>query len=345
MDPEIPSAISKAKKDVEIPDMFICPISMQIMTDPQISKCGHMFDRDSILRWLKGDYDPEKREIKRGCPVCNKDMELGSLSPCYPVKKAIDEFMKASEGNTLSGSTNTNISNQSLESNQSGLSFESTKSGAVVEEPRPRSSSSMSKIKESIIRTINGEGSRKRKKVWCILTPVVQGTFEKIHVFREDFQIGRNPGADFVLKLQEVSHFHCKIRRRKQASTGKYEIIIEDKSTNGTFINGQKVGKTNLNSAFHGDCLSIGRKFIIEKDVPQLENWIDWVFAGSSDLQERQNDIKKLKSIDRFDTLLQFSDSDYGKLGIASESVVNTVMLALKAWRYDHRFPCIITLI
>ena len=351
------SPVSPTKPpEIDIPDMFICPISMEIMKEPQISRCGHLFDRDSILKWLKGEYDPDKREVKRGCPVCHQDMDLNSLGPCYPIKKAIDEYLLTQRNSVLdpagtlsvSDSTNnSNGSNQTLSSQQSGISFESSGTNRITdhqesEDKRPRSASSLSRFKDTIVRKINGDGGKtKKRKMWCTLTPVVEGTFDKIHVTRDEFQIGRNPGADHVIKLQEVSHFHCKIRRRKQNSTGKYEIIIEDGSTNGTFINGQKVGKTNLNSAYHGDCISIGRKFLVEKDVPILENWIDWVFVGSSDLQEHPREIDKLKKIDRFDTLLQYNDSDYSKMGIQSESIINTVTLALKAWRYDHRFPCI----
>eukprot|EP00834_Sanchytrium_tribonematis_P001845 NODE_48_length_31852_cov_1.054168.p12 type:complete len:380 gc:universal NODE_48_length_31852_cov_1.054168:18035-16896(-) len=346
-----------------IPEMFICPISMEIMKEPQISKCGHMFDKSSIVKWLKGDYDPDQPQVKRQCPVCHKELDLNSLGPCYPIKYAIEEFLKNPNGielqdKTSSESNNTTASNHSLQSQQSrqsqqsGISFESqgTNRSRSFTEPitdndrRPRSSSSMSRFKDSILKKIGGDSSKKgKKKVWCTLTPVVQGTFDKIFVFRDDFQIGRNPSADHVIKLQEVSHFHCRIRRRRQAG-GKYEILVEDGSTNGTFVNGVKVGKSNLHNIYHGDCLSIGRKFLVEKDVPVLKSWIDWVFLGSSDLQEHPSDIELLKSIDRFDTLLQFHESDYGKLGIVSESVMNTVLLALKAWRYDHRFPCILYL-
>ena len=338
---------SPIKSDGPTPDMFICPISMEIMKDPQISKCGHMFDRTSIVKWLKGEYDPGKQEIKRGCPVCNKEMDLQSLGPCYPIKKAIEDYLKTVEPQNQFTSSSTTGSNQSLSSQQSGLSYESTTTQNIAtsdgitptDDHRPRSASSISRFKDNILRKISGDSSKKSKrKVWCVLTPVVIGMFDKIHVFLDDFQIGRNPGADQVIKLQEVSHFHCRIKRRELAS-GKYEVIIEDGSTNGTFINGEKVGKTNLNSAFHGDCLSIGRKFSVEKDIPLLDAWIDWVFAGSSDLQDNTEDIEKLKAVDRFDTLLQFHDADFNKLGVNSESVINTVSLALKAWKYDHRFP------
>src|SRR5215218_8217933 len=64
--------------------------------------------------------------------------------------------------------------------------------------------------------------------------------------------LGRAPRADFVVDAALVSRVHC----RFNLNEGN-ELELEDLgSTNGTFVNGLKVGKAMLTD---GDKLTIGR--------------------------------------------------------------------------------------
>jgi ABC transport system ATP-binding/permease protein len=64
--------------------------------------------------------------------------------------------------------------------------------------------------------------------------------------------IGRAPRADFILEATLVSRLHCRVT----ALPGG-ELEVEDlKSTNGTFVNDQRVSRTKLEA---GDRLKVGR--------------------------------------------------------------------------------------
>jgi pSer/pThr/pTyr-binding forkhead associated (FHA) protein len=69
--------------------------------------------------------------------------------------------------------------------------------------------------------------------------------------------MGRAPRADFVVDAALVSRVHCRFTLN---STN--ELELEDLgSTNGTFVNGQKVLRTTLND---GDKLTVGRvQFVV----------------------------------------------------------------------------------
>ena len=69
--------------------------------------------------------------------------------------------------------------------------------------------------------------------------------------------LGRAPRADFVVDAALVSRVHCRF-----ILNDTNELELEDLgSTNGTFVNGRKVGKTMLND---GDTLTIGRvQFVV----------------------------------------------------------------------------------
>ena len=72
--------------------------------------------------------------------------------------------------------------------------------------------------------------------------------------------MGRAPRADFVVDAALVSRVHCRFTLNETN-----ELELEDLgSTNGTFVNGRKVGKAMLND---GDKLTIGRvQFVVNSE-------------------------------------------------------------------------------
>ena len=63
--------------------------------------------------------------------------------------------------------------------------------------------------------------------------------------------IGRSAGAEFIVDAAMVSRLHC------QLTAGATELQVLDlESTNGTFVNGQRVAKAILKD---GDKLGVGR--------------------------------------------------------------------------------------
>ena len=71
--------------------------------------------------------------------------------------------------------------------------------------------------------------------------------------------IGRSARAEFIVEAALVSRLHCRL-----TSDDGDSLLVEDlQSTNGIFVNGAKVEKTNLVA---GDVLSVGRvDFTIER--------------------------------------------------------------------------------
>jgi len=68
--------------------------------------------------------------------------------------------------------------------------------------------------------------------------------------------MGRAPRADFVVDAALVSRVHCRFILNE-----RNQLELEDLgSTNGTFVNGKKVGKATLAD---GDKLAIGRVLFV----------------------------------------------------------------------------------
>lgn len=63
--------------------------------------------------------------------------------------------------------------------------------------------------------------------------------------------IGRSSGAEFIVDAAMVSRLHCQIT----AGATELEVVDLD-STNGTFVNGQRVKRASLKE---GDRLGVGR--------------------------------------------------------------------------------------
>src|ERR671912_587691 len=63
--------------------------------------------------------------------------------------------------------------------------------------------------------------------------------------------IGRSPGAEFIVDAALVSRLHCQI-----TATAESLHVKDLGSTNGTFVNGERVDTAELHN---GDRLSVGR--------------------------------------------------------------------------------------
>jgi pSer/pThr/pTyr-binding forkhead associated (FHA) protein len=72
--------------------------------------------------------------------------------------------------------------------------------------------------------------------------------------------MGRAPRADFVVDAALVSRVHCRFTLNQTN-----ELELEDLgSTNGTFVNGTKVKRTQLSD---GDKLTVGRvQFVVNSE-------------------------------------------------------------------------------
>ena len=68
---------------------------------------------------------------------------------------------------------------------------------------------------------------------------------------REFTRIGRNPSADVVIDDQSVSRRHAIVTQR-----GDTTVILDDRSLNGTFVNGERIGESPLRD---GDTIALGR--------------------------------------------------------------------------------------
>lgn len=64
--------------------------------------------------------------------------------------------------------------------------------------------------------------------------------------------VGRSARAEFIVEAALVSRLHCRL-----TADASNQLLVEDlESTNGIFVNGEKVDRATLKS---GDVLSVGR--------------------------------------------------------------------------------------
>lgn len=72
--------------EIEVPQYFICPISLQIMKDPVTAITGITYDRDSIEHWLFTNKNTT-------CPVTQQPLPLDSdLTPNHTLRRLIQSW-------------------------------------------------------------------------------------------------------------------------------------------------------------------------------------------------------------------------------------------------------------
>lgn len=82
---------------------------------------------------------------------------------------------------------------------------------------------------------------------------------ERFVLGKETYTVGRGGNCDINLnlnncfiKLENLSRVHCTFKRTPNVATG-FQLILEDCSVNGTFVNGDKIGRGKSRALYHGD--------------------------------------------------------------------------------------------
>ncbi|GLT77717.1 hypothetical protein SLA2020_492790 [Shorea laevis] len=78
-------------EEIEVPQYFICPISLQIMRDPVTAFTGITYDRESIEQWLNTAEDTT-------CPVTKQPLPKDSdLTPNHTLRRLIQAWCIAND--------------------------------------------------------------------------------------------------------------------------------------------------------------------------------------------------------------------------------------------------------
>ncbi|KAI8816726.1 kinase-like domain-containing protein [Fimicolochytrium jonesii] len=80
----------------------------------------------------------------------------------------------------------------------------------------------------------------------------------------------KGESCDFLLDGIAVSSQHFCISRTREAD-GTYTILINDLSLNGTFLNGESLGKSKSRALFHGDIITCGEHEFIFQHRSKVE--------------------------------------------------------------------------
>ncbi|KAK7018876.1 Pkinase-domain-containing protein [Favolaschia claudopus] len=101
------------------------------------------------------------------------------------------------------------------------------------------------------------------EKLWGYLQPCRSLALHRVELEKigpqipVEVKIGRNPSNLVIFPGFKISNFHAIIRWNGEENAGS-EIIIEDKSSNGTFVNGEKIGKGSHRLLKDGNEIAFG---------------------------------------------------------------------------------------
>ncbi|KAL9144170.1 hypothetical protein ABFS82_14G280200 [Erythranthe guttata] len=79
-EPDEPKSLTKSIS-ISVPNEFLCPITLEIMTDPVIVATGQTYERESIQQWLDSNHQT--------CPKTGQTLEHLSLAPNFALKNLI----------------------------------------------------------------------------------------------------------------------------------------------------------------------------------------------------------------------------------------------------------------
>ncbi|EOA27236.1 hypothetical protein CARUB_v10023345mg [Capsella rubella] len=80
--------VSQSDEHREAPQYFICPISLEVMDDPQLAADGFTYEAEAIRTWLESGHETS--------PMTNKKLLHTNLVPNLALRSAIQEWLHAS---------------------------------------------------------------------------------------------------------------------------------------------------------------------------------------------------------------------------------------------------------
>ncbi len=132
---------------------------------------------------------------------------------------------------------------------------------------------------------------------------------QRIALPRTQFVIGRDGSCHLRPVSSDVSKFHCAI-----AHQGERIVVRDLKSTNGTFLNGERI--TGTARALDGDVLDVGPlKFgfqVVAETGPRTseESRLDWLMRSPNELESRVLNSDQDTTIIEINGLLDRDASD-----------------------------------
>ncbi|XP_068639290.1 LOW QUALITY PROTEIN: U-box domain-containing protein 15-like [Aristolochia californica] len=117
-DPAVRKSLQKCPS-LQIPSEFLCPISLEIMTDPVIVATGQTYERSSIQMWLESNH--------RTCPITRQPLAHLSLAPNYALRNLIQQWCEKNnvqlpEKKTTSTSESSSVHEEKISSLVQNLS-------------------------------------------------------------------------------------------------------------------------------------------------------------------------------------------------------------------------------
>nr|AAC28533.1 unknown protein [Arabidopsis thaliana] len=85
---ELRKEVSRSDEHREAPQYFICPISLEVMKDPQLAADGFTYEAEAISTWLQGGHETS--------PMTNTKLHHTKLVPNLALRSAIQEWLHAS---------------------------------------------------------------------------------------------------------------------------------------------------------------------------------------------------------------------------------------------------------
>lgn len=102
-------------------------------------------------------------------------------------------------------------------------------------------------------------------------------TLKEVFVGKSGVRIGRSPDNHIAIDNRSVSHHHAKVYEGLDS-----RLLLEDLgSLNGTFVNGQRIQRTNLRP---GDRVTIGKHSLIVEDSREMDGFAMWKAPAQPDL-------------------------------------------------------------
>ena len=72
--------------EIEAPSEFVCPLTLDVMNDPIMTKYGQSYERSALLEWLQSGHGV--------CPLSRRPLHLQDIVTNHGLRMKVEEWRK-----------------------------------------------------------------------------------------------------------------------------------------------------------------------------------------------------------------------------------------------------------
>ena len=213
-------ASSAEAEGVAVPEAFLCPITLSLMTDPATTADGHSYERAAIANWL------QQRAAAPTSPLTGMLLPSLGLTPNHALRHAIEKWLAETRGSPLSSRRTRSAAPRPGTPDLSTPQDATPRDATIIHVPPPSQQPALIASQRNWVRLLADAAQRGSVALVAAVADAAECPTPRPE---EGIMVG-NPAAGAMAMLASTTV----ARRRSLLSHGAADVLLQQLASHGT---------------------------------------------------------------------------------------------------------------